>query len=246
MIHKLELPAEPVSFVGAYRLDDTAICDDLVAYFHANAHLHKAGMQHNLDGTIVVDPETKESLDLWFSPKSTTPEFVRYTRALQECVQAYIADYSFCDYYAAWGILEHTNVQYYPPGGGYKVWHTERTNASAVIASRHLVFMTYLNTVNDAGETAFYYQGLRVKPEKGLTLIWPADWTHTHKGVPSPTEEKYIITGWFNYRIPSLEVSGKPVITADTSTAQIFWLILVHLLRRMSPQVVVTRLTSRK
>jgi hypothetical protein len=249
MIHKLELPAKPVSFVGAYRLDDTAICDDLVAYFHANAHLREAGMHYH-NGTPVVNPAIKESVDLYFSPDSTTPEFVRYIRALQECVQAYIADYSFCDYYAAWAILENTNVQYYPPGGGYKVWHTERTNASAVNASRHLVFMTYLNTVNDAGETAFYYQGLRVKPEKGLTLIWPADWTHTHQGVASPTEEKYIITGWFNYRNPSLpyqlEVSGKPDITADTSTARIFWLILVHLLRRMSPSDYLLRLTSRK
>jgi hypothetical protein len=200
MIHKLELPAEPVSFVGAYRLDDTSICDDLVAYFDANAHLQTPGKVGVEDGSRVVDPSIKQSVELSFPPDSTTPEFVRYTRALQECVEAYIADYTFCDRYAPWTILEETNLQYYPPGGGYKWWHTERASAAAVIASRHLVFMTYLNTVNDAGETLFYYQGLRVKADKGLTLIWPADWTHTHQGVPSPTEEKYIITGWFNYR----------------------------------------------
>jgi len=32
-----------------------------------------------------------------------------------------------------------------------------------------------------------------------LTLIWPTDWTFTHRGVPSLTEEKYIVTGWFNF-----------------------------------------------
>jgi 2OG-Fe(II) oxygenase superfamily len=200
MIHKLELPATPVSFVGAYRLDDTSICDDLVAYFHANQHLQTQGKI--MSGAIyVIAPMIKESVDLTFKPDSTAPEFVRYTRALQECVEAYIADYGFCNANAPWTILEETALQYYPPGGGFKIWHTERSCAAAVNASRHLVFMTYLNTVNDAGETAFYYQGLRVKPDKGLTLIWPADWTHTHQGVPSPTEEKYIITGWFNYRM---------------------------------------------
>jgi hypothetical protein len=59
--------------------------------------------------------------------------------------------------------------------------------------------MTYLNDVQDAGETAFYHQDVLIKPEKGLTLIWPSDWTFTHKGIPSPTEDKYIVTGWFSF-----------------------------------------------
>jgi hypothetical protein len=59
--------------------------------------------------------------------------------------------------------------------------------------------MTYLNDLTDGGETEFHYQQVKVKPEKGLTLIWPADWTHTHRGIPSETQEKYIVTGWLNY-----------------------------------------------
>ena len=39
----------------------------------------------------------------------------------------------------------------------------------------------------------------KYKPKKGLTLIWPAIWTHTHKGVVSKKHTKYIITGWINY-----------------------------------------------
>ena len=46
--------------------------------------------------------------------------------------------------------------------------------------------MTYLNDVNDYGETEFYYQKLKIKPEKGKTVIWCADWTHTHRGISSP------------------------------------------------------------
>ncbi len=50
-----------------------------------------------------------------------------------------------------------------------------------------------------AGGTEFCHQNLIVQPKKGLTLIWPADWTFTHRGVPSPTQEKIITTGWFNF-----------------------------------------------
>ena len=34
---------------------------------------------------------------------------------------------------------------------------------------------------------------------KGKTVIWPSDWPWTHKGIISPTQEKYIVTGWYNF-----------------------------------------------
>ena len=45
----------------------------------------------------------------------------------------------------------------------------------------------------------FYYQKIKCPAKNGLTLIWPADWTHTHRGVISKKEEKYIATGWITY-----------------------------------------------
>ena len=59
--------------------------------------------------------------------------------------------------------------------------------------------MTYLNNVNDGGETQWKYQKIETKPVQGDTVIWPADWTHTHKGCVSKTETKYIITGWYSF-----------------------------------------------
>ena len=41
-------------------------------------------------------------------------------------------------------------------------------------------------------------QPIKIKPKKGLSVIWPADFTYTHRGIPSPTQEKYIATGWFH------------------------------------------------
>ena len=64
---------------------------------------------------------------------------------------------------------------------------------------RHLVFMTYLNDVENGGTEFYYYPDLNIQARKGLTLIWPAGWTHTHKGVISNVEEKTIVTGWYSF-----------------------------------------------
>ena len=59
--------------------------------------------------------------------------------------------------------------------------------------------MIYLNTLTDRGETEFFYQQHFESAERGKLLIWPSDWTHLHRGVPSPTQTKYILTGWFTH-----------------------------------------------
>jgi len=65
--------------------------------------------------------------------------------------------------------------------------------------NRILVFILYLNTVDD-GETYFETQNLKIKPEQGKLVLWPANFTHAHKGLP-PKQEKYILTGWVEYGI---------------------------------------------
>ena len=67
--------------------------------------------------------------------------------------------------------------------------------------------MTYLNNVEDKGQTEFYYQKLNVKPEKGLTLIWPAEWTHTHRGNKVIKGTKYMITGWMCFAVDETQTN---------------------------------------
>ena len=66
-------------------------------------------------------------------------------------------------------------------------------------SDRVLVWMIYLNDVTDRGETEFYFQHHFERPEEGKLVIWPADWTYTHRGIASPTQTKYILTGWFTH-----------------------------------------------
>ena len=58
--------------------------------------------------------------------------------------------------------------------------------------------MTYLNDIDNGGETEFLHYGKKFKPKTGKTIIWPAEWTHAHKGLPVE-QEKFIITGWMGF-----------------------------------------------
>jgi hypothetical protein len=181
-----------MNFIGKYILDDLSLCDEIIEFYAASNNKQIGSTSKG------IDLKVKNSTDVCITWQND--EIARkYVNALDLPTKEYIKKYNFCDSYSAWSIIEPINIQHYKPNGGFYKWHTERSNSTYPVTSRHLAFMTYLNDVEDGGETEFYYQKLKVKPRKGLTLIWPADWTHTHRGIPSPTEEKYIITGWFNY-----------------------------------------------
>jgi len=184
------------TFIRQYEIDKS-ICDDLIEYHNNNFEYRDVGKIGNNNGDSVFDKDTKESIDVLFFNYSRNPKIVNYFKTLTNCLNEYGKHYELGQYTTTVA----NNIQYYPPGGGFKKWHCERArhgSSGYIIVQRALVYMTYLNDVKDGGETEFKYQKLKIKPKKGLTLIWPSDFTHTHRGIPSMTEEKYIATGWFN------------------------------------------------
>ena len=108
----------------------------------------------------------------------------------------YVSKYSYLKKLAAHSILE-VKIQKTKIGEGYHTWHCE--NAEMKARNRILAFMVYLNDVTEGGETEFLYQKCRFKPEKNVMLVWPAQFTHVHRGNPPLSNDKYIITGWIEY-----------------------------------------------
>jgi len=56
-----------------------------------------------------------------------------------------------------------------------------------------------LNDVEEGGETEFLYLKKRFKPIRDRLLIFPAGFTHTHRGNPPLSGDKYILTGWVEF-----------------------------------------------
>tara|TARA_A100001015_G_scaffold292828_1_gene368626 strand:+ start:34 stop:669 length:636 start_codon:yes stop_codon:yes gene_type:complete len=185
------------SFIGSYILSDLTICDKLIDYL--NDPLGNSGEgKVKAGGTFnnVVNKKAKDSIDRGLG---NDPISCEYSMQLQQCLDCYLEEYTSANRVDAFlDNIEYGNVQKYPMGGAYHAWHSERSGLST--CRRHLVYMTYLNDVFDGGETEFFYQKIKIKPKKGLTIIWPSDWTHTHRGLPSTTEIKYIVTGWYCFR----------------------------------------------
>ena len=168
------------------------ICDNLIAYYKGNKNQAKQGIT-----TRGINLNIKDSLDLSVTVDDFKNDDVlnEYALKLIDVLQLYQKKYVWAKEMSLFDITEASSIQYYKPEAGFKEWHFERINTN--VSTRVLTFMTYLNTVDDGG-TDFYYQKLTSPAKKGLTLIWPTDWTHTHKGQVS-NKEKYIITGWFNF-----------------------------------------------
>jgi hypothetical protein len=90
-------------------------------------------------------------------------------------------------------------IQKYIKGvGGYPHWHSEvyPKDTSCEQLHRVLAFQFYLNDVPEGGETQFYYQPKKVQSKAGRMLIFPAGFTHTHRGNKPVSNDKYIITSW--------------------------------------------------
>ena len=185
------------SFIGAYILSNPAVCDDLIGLMKCpmalkNGEIHQ-GVVYKNEGAI-VDKSQKDAMQRHLNWNE--PSGIAYGTDLHNCLLAYLKEFQLAGMVQAFNNgVEAPQIQKYEKGAGYHAWHGERNGRATSL--RHLVFMTYLNDVSDGGETEFFYQKLKVKPRKGLTLIWPSDWTHTHRGIPSPTQEKYIVTGWY-------------------------------------------------
>ena len=185
-------------FIGSWAMQPQSVCDELIDYFESN----KA---KQTQGTLSKgrDLEAKNSIDLTVSPKELLLPgnecFEKYFTALFKCYADYTEQWPFLKGFANELHIGRFNIQRYEKGQHFQKVHTERSSISNL--HRLFAWMTYLNDVEpeDGGSTVFVHYGLTFQPRKGQTLIWPAEWTHAHKGNLLTNNSKYIITGWMHF-----------------------------------------------
>jgi|MDTC01.2.fsa_nt_gb hypothetical protein len=129
--------------------------------------------------------------DYKIEPSHAVPEVQQLNQVVAECVGEYVSHFREAASYSLH--LDAFNLQKTIPGQGYHAWHCEDSGLSR---DRKLVVMMYLNEDFEGGETEFLYQSKRIKPKTGQVIVWPANFTHTHRGNPPLTGEKYIATSW--------------------------------------------------
>ncbi|WP_159015503.1 2OG-Fe(II) oxygenase [Cognatiluteimonas profundi] len=66
-------------------------------------------------------------------------------------------------------------------------------------SSRYMVFLWYLNTVEEGGETEFCDLGIKVAPKAGRLLMFPPYWMFQHAGRPPISGDKYILSTYLMF-----------------------------------------------
>lgn len=111
---------------------------------------------------------------------------------------------------------ESSQIQHYRVGNQFKPHHdffhphdfeNYAGKNSHYKGQRTWTFTVYLNDVVEGGETEFVEMGLKIKPKRGMAVVWnnllengDTNQRTLHCGKPVIRGEKYIITKWFRDR----------------------------------------------
>ena len=188
-------------FIGSWNISNDELCKSIITFFENNPNLQKKGVTSG----NTLNEEVKKSTDITINPNSLDDKdyeiFIKYFKHLNECFSDYKEQFPFLKTFIKKIGIGPFNIQKYSSGDHFSKLHSERTSVSTL--HRLFAWMTYLNDVkeDDGGTTDFDYYKIKVKPERGKTLIWPAEWTHAHYGSVLKKGEKFIITGWIDFKV---------------------------------------------
>jgi len=158
-------------------------CEELISFFESNidkARPGKAGIKNlpNLELIIAIN----------------------MTDSLTEPVKNYIREYPlFETSLASWNLDPCIHICKFKPGKSYEKIHCENDGLKQN-QNRAFAWMIYLNDIQIGGETEFIYQKFKTTPKAGNLYIWPSGATHMHRGLVAPYQDKYFLTGWFNFQ----------------------------------------------
>ena len=174
-------------FIGVFsEVYSEGFCEHLISEFERNLTLGAGTDRQNGEG---ADKHIKEDHQIFSNGKNINFEDFEggntsdmFFRGLQKCFQAYSNKFSVIKDIKI--SCNNLKMQKTPTGGGYHVWHGEQGNGDQ--ANRGLVYMLYLNSLPTEanGETEFIYQQRRISPVENTMVLWPAAFTHAHRGNP--------------------------------------------------------------
>ena len=187
--------SEKESFIGSWIVFNDNLFENIINFFENNQLLHTQGRMDN-----GINIKEKKTTDMTIDPLNLKDQkysiFREYFDELYKCYKDYKKQWPFINENIKILDIPSFNVQRYLPGEHFSKIHSERMSTST--SHRVFAWMTYLNDLEEVsgGYTNFHHFGIKIRPQKGKTLIWPAEWTHAHSGEILKFGKKYIITGW--------------------------------------------------
>jgi hypothetical protein len=181
-------------FIGIFsNVINDEICSAYVKWFNIVSEQNLT-MSSKTDSGMPIDLRKDEVIHIprglpnGCFPSELNPQL---WKNISECYNRYHNEFEIHRNLTSYGFKVHRVL----PTGGYHMWHHEHAfNAPYRVLAWHLT----LEAPTSGGETEFLFQSLKIKPRVGQLLIWPAGFTHQHRGNPPLEGQKTYMTGWFD------------------------------------------------
>jgi hypothetical protein len=183
------------------------LCDDLIEYYYDVKDSHYegrtlGGVNKNIkDTTDFTIPLNAEPGSRWdkinkFLQKELRTNLKMYLDQLKDipefsAEQNNGVDYRIFDY--QYFTENCFMLQKYEKQKGKYTYHNDFLLDSD--SHRVITYLWYINDVEEGGETELWHS-LKIKPEKGKLLLFPAHFSVPHCGLMPISSDKIIITGW--------------------------------------------------
>ena len=121
------------------------------------------------------------------------------TKKLNKISSLYIEKYPEANITVDKWYLEELRIKHFKPKNSFDNWHSEHQVSTPL---RMLALQIYLSS-HRCGTKFYRYE--TIKSEKGRLAIWPAYFTHTHKGQVCPDNlNRFILSGYYRLRNESI------------------------------------------
>ena len=182
------------NFIGIYDgIGSSEYCEKFIKfieYLNVNSIAKKENkLPHNRE---LISVNTAHLSTWGYDLSHVDPVANQFLPLVVSCIEQYGEEYSILSKNTF--MLFDIKAKKFPLGGGFHDWHYETMNRNST--ARSFVVQMYLNTIEEGGETEFLYINKRVKAKQGRVVIFPAGYTHTHRGNPAIGKDKYLVTSW--------------------------------------------------
>ena len=164
-------------------------CYEIIKKFEDRSDIHEAGVTGN-----GYRPEIKKTKDISLRSLEgkDKEEFMAIDKLLYESLSQALQMLSgVTPKYQAdkdYGYL----LQSYEAGDYYGIHHDGSPSEM-----RHTTALWYLNSMKEGqGGRTIFHNGMKITPETGSLLLFPALWTHVHQAETLEYGKKYIATTW--------------------------------------------------
>lgn len=172
------------------------LCKEMIQKFEKDNHRYDGVTASGLNKKI------KDSTDLLISRSESWDLFNKtLTNELEYNIKEYLNGLNV-DFGDSYHILNDSilhvytmQIQKYNTNVGHYIYHNDSQYNWEKHEMRQVTFLWYLNDVEEGGETEFW-KDIKVKPEAGKLILFPAHWSFPHRAHTPISNVKYILTGW--------------------------------------------------